>query len=190
MEYNTKMNQVEEGIDLQTITQYAVRIIQKWWVIAIAAVVCAGIGFGVAKLNYVPSYTCTMRFVIDNKGENTITSGQSASDISAGVNLAKNYQYIMTETNSLMELVAKNSGYKVNGEDLAGADVKKMVSSTLMEDTAIIALSITSSDPDVSYAVATSYVHNFRTITEEAYPSTYAKNYDPPVKPTAPNGNN
>ncbi|MBR5191280.1 MAG: hypothetical protein IKW34_04545, partial [Clostridia bacterium] len=177
MEYNSKMNQVEEGIDFQTITQYAVRIIQKWWVIVIAAVVCAGIGFGVAKLNYVPSYTCTMRFVIDNKGENTITSGQSASDISAGVNLAKNYQYIMTETNSLMDIVAQNSGYKVNGKDLSGGDVKRMVSSTLVEDTSIIAISITSSDPNVSYAVASSYINNFSTITEEAYPSTYAKNY-------------
>ncbi len=190
MEYNSKMNNVEEGIDLQTITQYAVRVIQKWWIILIAAVVCAGIGFGVAKLNYVPSYTCTMRFTVDNKTENTVTAGQSASDISASSQLARNYLYIMTESSSLMDLVAKNSGYKVNGEELTGKDVKRMVSSTLVEDTSIIAISITSSDPDVSYAVATSYVNNFRTITEEAYPSTYAKNYDPPVRPEAPNGNN
>ena len=190
MEYNSKMNNVEEGIDLQTITQYAVRVMQKWWAILLAAVICASVGFGVAKLNYVPSYTCTMRFTVDNKNENTVTAGQSASDISASSQLARNYLYIMTESSSLMDLVAANSGYTVNGKALTGADVKRMVSSTLVEDTSIISISITSSDPDVSYAVATSYVNNFRTITEEAYPSTYAKNYDPPVKPTAPNGNN
>ena len=167
MEYNSKNSHVDEGIDFQTITQYAIRIIQKWWIIAIAAVVCASVGFSVAKLTYVPSYTCTMRFVIDNKGENIITSGQSSSDISAGISLAKNYQYIMTETNSLMELVAANSGYEVNNEPLSGNDVKRMVSSTLMEDTAIIALSITSSDPNVSYAVATSYVNNYSQVTEK-----------------------
>ena len=62
-----------------------------------AAVIFAGAGFVIAKANYVPKYTCTMRFVIDNKSENTVTGGQSASDINAGISLARDYVEIMTK---------------------------------------------------------------------------------------------
>ncbi len=187
MEYNSKNNPVEEGIDFQTIIQYAVRVLQKWWIIALAAIICAGAGFGVAKATYTPKYTCTMRFVVDNKGENTVTGGASASDINAGISLAKNYAIIMTETNSLMDLVAENSGYTVNNKPLTGEDVKEMISSNLVEDTSIISLSITSTDPNVSYAVAVSYANNYSQITEKAYQNTRAILIDEPVKPEKAN---
>lgn len=185
MEYNVNNAPAESGINLQTVTQYLVRIAQKWWIILLCAVLFAGAGFGIAKMRYVPMYTSTMRFAVDNKGENTVTGGTSASDINAGISLAKNYQYIMTDTKALMDIVAKNSGY-----DITGAEVKNMISSSLMEETAIIELSFTSSDPDVSYAVAKSYIENYSQITEKAYQSTRAIVFDPPAKATAPNGNN
>ena len=190
MEYNAKNTQTNEGIDFQSIAQYAIRLLQKWWAILLSAVICASVGFVVAKLTYVPKYTSTMRFVIDNKGENTQAVSTSSSDITAGISLAKNYQYIMTETNSLMNLVAENCGYELNGKALTGANVKGMIKSTLVEDTAIIAISVTSTDPDVSYAVAKSYVNNYAVITDKAYQNTKAILIDEPVKATKANADN
>ncbi|MGN1160669.1 MAG: polysaccharide biosynthesis tyrosine autokinase, partial [Candidatus Fimenecus sp.] len=190
MEYNAKNAPEEKGIELKTIMHYINRILQKWWAVLLCAVIFAGIGFGVAKFNYVPKYSCSMRFAIDNKNANTQAGGQSASDLNAGISLAKNYQIIMTDTESLMDLVAKNSNYNINGRPLTGADVKGMISSSLIEDTAIISITVTTSDPEASYAVATSYVNNYTQITDKAYQNTRAILYDPPVKPTSPNGDN
>ena len=92
MEYNTNNSQIDKEIDIATIMQYALRVIQKWWAVLLAAVICASAGFVVAKVTYVPQYTCTMRFVIDNKNENTVSGGQSASDINAGMQLARDYR--------------------------------------------------------------------------------------------------
>lgn len=185
MEYNVNNSSVDSGIDMQTVMQYITRIVKKWWVILLSALIFAGLGFGIAKLNYQAMYSCTMRFAVDNRSENTVSGGTSSSDISAGISLARNYEIIMTETNSLMDLVAKNSGYDING-----ADVKKMLSSNLVEDTAIISLTVTSSNPDVSYAVAQSYVNHYSEITDTAYQSTRAIVYDEPVKPVNPNPDN
>ena len=133
MEYNTNNSQMEKGIDIATIMQYAIRVLQKWWAILLAAVICASVGFVVATVNYVPKYTCEMRFVIDNKSENTITGGQSVSDINAGMQLARDYVVIMTESSTLMDMVAKGSGYEITGDQ-----VSKMLNGSLVEDTSIV----------------------------------------------------
>ena len=185
MEYNTNNSQIEKGIDIATIMQYALRVIQKWWAVLLAAVICASAGFVVAKVTYVPQYTCTMRFVIDNKNENTVSGGQSASDINAGMQLARDYVVIMTETNSLMDAVAKNSGYEITGEQ-----VKRMLKGTLVEDTSIVALNVTTSDPEVSFAVATSYLNNYAQTTDKAHSNTRAIVIDEPVMPTKANADN
>ena len=185
MEYNTNNSQVEKGIDIATIMQYAIRVLQKWWAVLLAAVIFASAGFVIAKVNYVPKYTCTMRFVIDNKSENTVTGGQSASDINAGISLARDYVEIMTKSNTLMDLVAKNSGYEITGDK-----VKAMVNGSLVEDTSIVALTITTSDPEVSFAVATSYLNNYAQITDKAHSNTRAIVIDEPVMPTKANADN
>ena len=186
MDYNSRNSSNEEnGIGLDQIMQYATRIIQKWWLIAISAVLCAAIGFVIAKVTYVPMYTSTIRFAVDNKGENTVTGAQSSSDINAGISLAKNYITIMTESDSLMQDVADGSGYEITGKE-----VKDMVRGSLVEETSIIAIKITSSDPEVTYAVATSYVNNYSKTTEKAYQSTRATAFDTPQLPKKPNADN
>ncbi len=190
MNHNIKGSRNSEDIDFQTIAQYIVRVARKWWVVAICSVLCASIGFVIAKVTYVPSYTSTMKFVIDNKSEATSPDGQSSSDIAAGIYLARNYVYLMTETNGLMDLIAKDCGYTVDGPVLTGADIKKMVSSKLVENTAIIDIGITSPNPEVSYAVALSYVDNYSKITDKAYQSTRAILIDEPVKAIEPNEDN
>ena len=67
MDYNSKNVQANDGIDFQIIAQYAVRLAQKWWAILLSALICASVGFIVAKVTYVPKYTCTMEFVVSNK---------------------------------------------------------------------------------------------------------------------------
>ena len=189
MDYNAKNVQANDGIDFQIIAQYAVRLAQKWWAILLSAVICASVGFIAAKITYVPKYTCTMEFAISNKAENATSPGQSSSDISASTMLAKNYLRL-TKSPDFMNIVARNSGYTVNGQPLTGKEIRAMIKSSHIEDTSFIAVSITSSDPNVSFAVATSYVNNFEGFAKEILPSTNAKVSEYPVKPEEADLNN
>lgn len=186
MDYNYKETSNEEkGITIAQVMQYVTRILQKWWLIAICAVVCAAIGFTFATVTYEPHYSTTIRFAIDNKPENAVSGGQTSSDINAGILLARNYQKIMSGSDKLMRLVAKGSGY-----DISASEVKGMIRSSLGEDQSIIEITFTTNNPDLTYAIATSYVNNYSTVTEQAYQSTRANLFDEPQMPTGPNGDN
>lgn len=186
MDYNYRdASNDERGLTLAQLMQYVTRILQKWWLVAICAVICAVLGFIIATVTYEPSYSTTIRFAIDNKSENTVSSGQTSSDINAGILLARNYKKIMTDSDTLMRDVANGSGY-----DITGPDVKSMISASLGDDQSIIELTFTTNNPDLTYALATSYVNNYSKTTERAYQSTRANIYDEPVKPTKPNGDN
>lgn len=186
MDYNYRDQSNEEsGITFAQIKQYAVRVLQKWWLIAICAVVCAVVGFVAAKMTYEPTYSSTMRFAIDNKSENTVSQGQSVSDINAAIALARNYKEIMANSTTLMDIVADKSGY-----DITGVEVKSMIHANNAEDQAIVELTVTTNNPDLTYALATSYVNNYSTVTEAAFKSTSANLYDKPQMPKNPNPDN
>ena len=141
MEYNTKNTQVNEGIDFQVIVQYAVRILQKWWATLLSAVICASVGFIIAKATYQPTYTCKMEIAVSNRADNASSAGQSSSDINASNMLAKNYLHLTTSAD-FMKIVAENTGYTVNGKPLTGDAVKRMIKSSHIEDTSFISISI------------------------------------------------
>lgn len=186
MDYNYRDSSNDGGgLTFEQSMQYVTRILQKWWMVAICAIVCAAVGFIVAAVTYEPSYSTTLRFAIDNKSENTVASGQSSSDINAGILLARNYKTIMTDTDSLMRDVARDSGY-----DITGPEIKRMLRASLGDEQSIIVITFTTNNPDLTYALATSYVKNYSKTTERAYQSTQAKLYDEPIKPTKPNADN
>ena len=62
-----------------------------------------------------------------------------------------------------------------------GDQVKGMLRGTLVEDTSIVALNVTTSDPEVSYAVATSYLNNYAQTTDKAHSNTRAIVIDEPL---------
>lgn len=182
--YNERSNE-ENGITISQIMQYVVRVVQKWWLVAICAVICASAGFVIAKVTYEPTYSTTARFAIDNKRENTSMQGQTSSDISAGILLAQNYKKIMVGSDKIMREVAKDCGYEITGDE-----VKNMIRASLESNTSIIEITFTSNDPDLTYAIATSYVNNYSKVTENAYRSTSANLFDEPVRPEKRNADN
>ena len=189
MEYNTKNTQVNEGIDFQIIAQYAVRIFQKWWAILLSAVIFASAGFVISKLTYEAKYTCTIEFAISNKTEAENYGGQTSSDINASNMLAKNFLHLTTNLDFL-NIVAEDSGYSLNGKPLTGRMVKPMVKSSNVEDTSFITVTITSTNRDVAYAVAKSYVNNFEGFAMKMFPNTNVKVSTYPVEPDGANADN
>lgn len=181
MEQKVDTRTEQEGIGIEVLMIYFRKIVKKWWAILLVTLVFGVTGFAVAKLTYQPHYSSQIMFVASNKDSSLIVSGQSSADFSASVSLAQSYQYIFTTT-ELTTKVANNCGYKVTPEQ-----VKSFVTIKVVEETPIIYFVVTTTDPQVSYAIANTYMRFYEETIADAYPSTTLKAIDPPLLPEAPN---
>ena len=111
MDYNSVSKKEEEGINLETLLIYAKKVVERWWIVAVSAILLAAVGLSVALVRYVPTYSSQIMFIASNRQTSMIVSGQSSSDLSASVTLATSYQYVFTTT-ELATKVAQNCGYK------------------------------------------------------------------------------
>ena len=100
----------EDGMSLDTVLIYLRKILNKWWLIVISAVVVALLGFIIAKVTYVDKYSSQIMFIASNRDSAISVAGQSASDINASVSLAESFKYVFTTT-ELATNVANACGY-------------------------------------------------------------------------------
>lgn len=175
----------ENTLDFSQILFYCKEIVKRWWAVVLAGVLCAAIGFGAATARYVPKYTSSIMFVANNKAPTTSVAGQTSSDIMASASLAGSFKYVLTTSETLLTKVAENSGYKISA-----GDVSSFISVSAVEDTSIMYLTVTTTDPKVSYGVAKSYAENYQEILEKAFPSTMLTVVDEPSEAVSPNGDN
>lgn len=185
MDYNSVSKKDEEGINIETLLIYARKVIDRWWVVVVSAVLLAVIGFSAAMITYVPTYSSKIMFIASNRQTSMIVSGQSSSDINASVTLATSYQYVFTTT-ELATKVAQNCGYK----DISADEIKRFVSVQSVEDTAIVYLTVTTTNADLSYSIAKTYESLYEDAITTAFPSTTLTVIDPPLMPEKANANN
>ncbi|MBS7389275.1 MAG: hypothetical protein KIG33_02945, partial [Oscillospiraceae bacterium] len=88
----------EDGISLDNMLMYLKKLLNKWWLILLSAVVVALLGFIVAKVTYVDKYSSQIMFIASNRDSAITVAGQSASDINASVSLAESFKYVFTTT--------------------------------------------------------------------------------------------
>ena len=174
----------EDGVSLDNMLMYLKKLLNKWWLILLSAVVVALLGFIVAKATYVNEYSSRIMFIASNRDSAITVAGQSASDINASVSLAESFKYVFTTT-ELATNVANSCGYQVTAEQ-----VKKFISVNSIENTSIIYLTVTTTDPKVSYGIAKAYVENYPGAIEKAFPNTRLAVIDPPLLTEKPNENN
>ena len=184
MDYNSVSKKEEEGINLETLLIYAKKVVERWWIVAVSAILLAAVGLSVALVRYVPTYSSQIMFIASNRQTSMIVSGQSSSDLNASVTLATSYQYVFTTT-ELATKVAQNCGYK----DITAAQIKSFVSVQTVEDTAIVYLTVTTTNADLSYSVAKTYESLYEDAITAAFPSTTLTVIDPPLMPESPNAN-
>ena len=185
MDYNSVSKTEQEGISIEVLLLYMRKILKKWWIVVLAAVIFAATGFSAAKLTYVPQYSSQITFVASNRNSAMISSGQSGSDLHASITLAENYKYIFTTTD-LCTKIANNCGFK----DISVADIKSFISVDSIENTTIVQLTVTTPNAELSQGIADAYMRFYEEAVTNAFPSTKLTVIDPPIQASAPNANN
>ncbi len=185
MSYNQEPKKdYDESLSLDTALMYFRKLLEKWWLIVLCAVLCALMGLIVAFATYTETYSSKIMFIASNKSSAITVAGTSQSDLNASASLAESFKYVFTTT-ELSTTIANSCGYKVTPED-----IKSFISVSSIEDTSIVNLTVTTTDPKVSYSIANAYVENYTSAIEKAFPSTALTVIDPPLLAESPNTDN
>lgn len=182
MDYNTEQKkEYEEGLSFDTVLLYTKKVLEKWHIVVLTGLVCAIIGLAIAFLTYTDKYSSQIMLIASNKSSALAAAVQSQSDFNASASLASSIKYVFTTT-ELSTKVADSCGYKLSADQ-----VKSYVSVKSVEETPIIYITVTTTDPNVSYAIANAYVDNYSEAAEAAFPNTALTVIDPPLLPSRPN---
>ena len=116
---------------------------QKAWIIILAALLAAGIGFGVSAFVMKPTYSSTILLYVNNS---SISLGStslsiSSSDITASQNLVKTYGEIL-DNRTTFERIIDKAEINYTTEEL-----HDMIKSGSSNDTEIMYVTVTSNDP-------------------------------------------
>ncbi len=127
-------------IDLRHIVK---SLLKRMWIIAVAGVLTASIGFVMSAFVIAPTYSSSIMLYVNNSSfslGNTNFS-ISSSEISAAQSLVKTYGVLLNNRTTL-ERVIEKSGTKYTYKELSG-----MIESSPVNDTEIMMVTVTAENP-------------------------------------------
>lgn len=127
-------------IDLKHILK---TLLQRVWLIVLAGVLAAIVGFSIASFAITPTYSASVKLYVNN---NSISVGGaqvsiSSSQIVAAQNLVKTYTEILNSRTTLERVIDK-TGVSYSASQLAG-----MIKAGPSNDTEIMKVTVTTTDP-------------------------------------------
>ena len=141
--YNNNASE-ETEIDLK---ELFVALLAKWYWIAIAAVVLAGVAFSYFKFFVEPTYESTTQIYI--MGESSSASGSlTYNDLQLGTQLGKDYP-VLVKSRSVVEKVIGDMGL-----DMTYGQFLDRISVSIVSDSRILSIKYTDTDPVMAQQVA------------------------------------
>ncbi len=122
-------------------------ILRRLWVVALVTILAGAITFVGVKLFVTPTYRSSFTAYINNK-KDVDMSAVTGSDVQASKSLAKTYGEIITGR-TVLKGAAKSLDL-----NLSYSELKKMVSTSISNETEIITVSVVSTDPVLSFNLA------------------------------------
>ena len=127
-------------------------ILKNFWVLILAAATAYLAVNGAAGLLYMPEYTATATMAVSAKGNN--------SSVYSSLTMANQMAEVFSEvfdSNVLREKIA---------EDLGQETIKGEISSSIIEETNLIVLDVTSVNPRQAYLIIQSAIENYDTVSD------------------------
>lgn len=179
-DYKMSNTQAEtEEIDLRALLA---AVLRKSWLIALVAVVCAGVMFLYTAYMVTPLYQSSTKFYVNNKAGN---KGESSVNVSSGDLTASRYlvdSYIgILKTRETLNAVIEYAGEEMNYKTL-----QKMISAKAVDNTEIFQVTVESDDPKLSEKLADAIAHILPQRIAGIIDGTSVKIVEEAVEPTEP----
>ncbi len=170
MKYEKQERESAFEVNLFTFLNF---ILRKIWIILIVMVLFAVTGKLVSSIVKDDIYTSKISFVVNTLSANDKVEN---SDISASINVATTYQYIL-KSRPVVEEIVNKSAIPVQYNE-----VKDSMSVTIITGSNVIEMSIKTTDPEKSYSIAKALVENYDSIVSKIYSNASLNICDYPVK--------
>ena len=147
-------------------------ILKNFWVLILAAGTAYLAVNGAAGLLYMPEYTATATMAVSAKGNN--------SSVYSSLTMANQMAEVFSEvfdSNVLREKIA---------EDLGQETIKGEISSSIIEETNLIVLDVTSVNPRQAYLIIQSAIENYDTVSDYLFSNAVLKMVQEPTVPVSP----
>ncbi|MGM9552100.1 MAG: polysaccharide biosynthesis tyrosine autokinase [Clostridia bacterium] len=176
MTYEKAMN--EENESRIEITILIKCVLEKWKSVAACALICALLGIIFAAVTYVPSYTSTISYVINSK---TNTDGSlTQNEFIVAEYLANTYSYLI-KSRDFVQRIKAETGYE--------EDINSYISSSLVENSNIMRITVRTPDADVTYRIAEAINTYLPEKAKETVRSGSLEALETPIKAVMPDAN-
>lgn len=169
----------------------------KIWIIALVAIVFAGMLGAYSMFLKADTYTSKASFVMvkiptqynDSTGTTAVTTGLTASEIQAMQSMISMSEQIIQTHDFLTKVKEKLVERDVRYENVTTAQLKQMLSIKVVGEATCFDLSVISEDSQLSYDVADIVYQTFPGVIEDVFDSysVTIKMIDPPRKPASAN---
>ncbi len=170
----------EEGDSGVAVTVLVRQIIKKWKTILACGVICALLGVIFAAVTYRPEYTSSISYVINAKNTNG-NAAMTQGEFIVAQYMANTYAYVI-KSNNLNRRVQAETGLEEN--------ISQYVSSSLVEESNIMEVKITTSDAQKSYLIAKAIYECLPELSKIAVSSGSLDVLETPNLALRPNANN
>lgn len=178
-------NQVQTQNQGQGQGQYEIDLLQmlkdllnRWYIIAISAILCGLIALTYTVCFITPKYTASIMMYIDNSSSNGLGQGLSYNDISTARSLVDTYVVILT-SRSTLERVSEEASLDYTAEEL-----KNMISISIKDETEIFSVNVTHQDPYLAARISNTIAKVFPEEINKIVMSSNAKIIDEATIPT------
>ncbi len=167
------MNETKE-LNLDELSLFCIirDLVRNVWVILLAAAAAWLTVTGVESLIYVPEYTSQATLAVSAKGN---TSSAYAS-LSVANQMAEVFSEVF-DSNVLRQKIA---------EDLGQGSIEGTISSSIIEETNLIVLRVTSVNPRQAYMIIQSAIENYDTVSDYLFSNAVLRILQEPQVPVAP----
>lgn len=182
-----KMNENKGTYEIDAM-QIIGMLLKRWWVIVLAAVLCAGLAFGYTEFFVTPTYQADATLII-NGGSSLTTTYQ---EILAGQYQSKDYPYILNANLTLEEIASRLNEYDFaeNGGEpyrhYTASVLSGMISTEAIEDSRIFRVIVTSQYPEETRIIANTVVEVFPARVESLIRGGSVGIVDLAITPTSP----
>jgi capsular exopolysaccharide synthesis family protein len=171
--YYTNANDEEYGINFESMLRYAKVITAQWWVIAIFAVSFALAGFTFSKITHEDKFSSHIIFNASNKSSDIAGEAAkytTASDVQASIMFATSFKTILSDTEYIYTLVQKAVKTQT-GQDYSAAHIRRSVSASVIPDTTMISVKISTADAEKSFQIAKALAAVYSQVMEDSFPN-------------------
>lgn len=154
--------------------------VKFWWIGVILAVIIGGFQFYRSYIKYVPMYTCSATYTVQNESINADDNGLSGYDYIYNANTSN-------QLSTVFPFVVNNSIVKQKvALDLGVSGLPVGISATCVKDSNMVTLNVAALDPQLAYDAHISVAKNYGAVAEYIIGPTRLVTISEPQLPISP----